>query len=188
MLFLQNLYHQSYNRIGVLFASIPNFHEFYSELHVNSQGKECLRLLNEIISDFDQASYFYFYFFSLKFIPKILFLTLGNYSIKSQGRFIKFVDLVWMRLESPFNLPSCSQLLDEDCFRSVDKIKTVGSTYMAAVGLMPDMRIQDDPASAGNYMSTLAELAFAFRDKLKVINKDSFNNFSLKVGKANEVV
>ncbi|KAB7507476.1 Adenylate cyclase, germination specific, partial [Armadillidium nasatum] len=124
----KNLYHQSYNRIGVLFASIPNYHEFYTELDVNNQGKECLRLLNEIISDFDQ-------------------------------------------------------LLDEERFKSVDKIKTVGSAYMAAVGLMPEMRIKDnDDDSAGFYMSTLVELAFAFREKLGVINADSYNNFSLKVG------
>ena len=38
-----------------MFASIPNFHDFYTELDVNNQGKECLRLLNEIISDFDQV-------------------------------------------------------------------------------------------------------------------------------------
>lgn len=34
--------------MGVLFASIPNFTEFYSE-DVN-KGMECIRLLNEIIS------------------------------------------------------------------------------------------------------------------------------------------
>jgi adenylate cyclase 1 len=69
------LYHQSYSRVGVLFASITNFHEFYIELDGNNQGVECLRLLNEIIADFDE-------------------------------------------------------LLGEERFRSVDKIKTVGSTYM----------------------------------------------------------
>ena len=50
---LQELYSQSYSRIGVIFASITNFHEFYMELDVNNQGAECLRLLNEIIADFD---------------------------------------------------------------------------------------------------------------------------------------
>lgn len=54
-LLLQDLYHQSYSRVGVLFASIPNFHEFYTELAVNNQGTECLRLLNEIIADFDEV-------------------------------------------------------------------------------------------------------------------------------------
>jgi adenylate cyclase 1 len=51
----QDLYHQSYSRVGVVFASINNFSEFYSELDGNNQGVECLRLLNEIIADFDEV-------------------------------------------------------------------------------------------------------------------------------------
>ena len=65
--------------MSVLFASIPNFSEFYVELEANNEGVECLRLLNEIIADFDE-------------------------------------------------------ILEEDKFKSIDKIKTVGSTYMAASG------------------------------------------------------
>lgn len=65
-----------------MFCSIPNFHEFYTELDGNHQGVECLRLLNEIIADFDN-------------------------------------------------------LLTQEKFQAIDKIKTVGSTYMAAVGLIP---------------------------------------------------
>lgn len=78
----QDLYHQSYAKVGVIFCSIPNFHEFYTELDGNHQGVECLRLLNEIIADFDN-------------------------------------------------------LLKQEKFQAIDKIKTVGSTYMAAVGLIP---------------------------------------------------
>ncbi|KAM7307893.1 adenylate cyclase type 2 [Ixodes scapularis] len=37
-----------------MFASIPNYIEFYDETDVNKQGLECLRLLNEIICDFDK--------------------------------------------------------------------------------------------------------------------------------------
>ncbi|XP_050300517.1 adenylate cyclase type 3 [Anthonomus grandis grandis] len=47
------LYSQSYDEVGVLFASMPNFSDFYSEETVNNQGLECLRFLNEVISDFD---------------------------------------------------------------------------------------------------------------------------------------
>ena len=47
------LYSQSYDEVGVLFASMPNFSDFYSEDAVNNQGLECLRFLNEVISDFD---------------------------------------------------------------------------------------------------------------------------------------
>ncbi|XP_014242089.1 Ca(2+)/calmodulin-responsive adenylate cyclase isoform X3 [Cimex lectularius] len=124
----QELYHQSYSRVGVVFASITNYHEFYMELEGNNQGVECLRLLNEIIADFDE-------------------------------------------------------LLGDDRFRCIDKIKTVGSTYMAAVGLMPDHRIiENDDHSASLYMSHLVEFVFAMRDKLVCINDNSYNNFMLRVG------
>ncbi|XP_044753181.1 Ca(2+)/calmodulin-responsive adenylate cyclase-like isoform X3 [Coccinella septempunctata] len=124
----QELYHQSYSRVGVVFASITNYHEFYTELDGNNQGVECLRLLNEIIADFDD-------------------------------------------------------LLNEDRFKAIDKIKTVGSTYMAAVGLMPDQRIlDDDETTAGVHLSTLVEFVFAMRDRLLNINENSYNNFMLRVG------
>lgn len=125
----QELYYQSYSRIGVIFASITNYHEFYTELDGNNQGVECLRLLNEIIADFDD-------------------------------------------------------LLNEDRFKAIDKIKTVGSTYMAAVGLMPDQRIlDDDETTAGIHLSSLVEFVFAMRDRLLNINENSYNNFMLRVGK-----
>lgn len=39
-----------------MFASIPDFKEFYTESDVNKEGLECLRLLNEIIADFDEVT------------------------------------------------------------------------------------------------------------------------------------
>ncbi len=51
----QELYSQQYARVGVLFASISNFSEFYMELDANGQGVECLRVLNEILADFDEV-------------------------------------------------------------------------------------------------------------------------------------
>lgn len=53
---LQELYSQSYDEIGVMFASLPNFADFYTEEAINNGGIECLRFLNEIISDFDSVS------------------------------------------------------------------------------------------------------------------------------------
>ena len=38
-----------------MFASIPNYKEFYNENDINNQGLECIRLLNEIICDFDKV-------------------------------------------------------------------------------------------------------------------------------------
>lgn len=57
------LYSQSYDEVGVLFASMPNFSDFYSEDAVNNQGLECLRFLNEVISDFDAVRIGSVYFF-----------------------------------------------------------------------------------------------------------------------------
>lgn len=74
------------------------------------------------------------------------------------------------------------QLLDDERFKAIDKIKTVGSTFMAAVGLMPDMRILDKDDSAHYYMTMLTELVFAFKDKLSSINENSYNSFTLRVG------
>ncbi|XP_050427048.1 Ca(2+)/calmodulin-responsive adenylate cyclase isoform X2 [Adelges cooleyi] len=125
---IHDLYHHSYNKVGVMFASITNYHEFYIELDGNNQGVECLRLLNEIIADFDE-------------------------------------------------------LLEDSNFLPIDKIKTVGSTYMAAVGLMPEHSISDnDPMSAIHYMTVLIEFVFAMREKLVYINDNSYNNFMLRVG------
>ena len=39
-----------------MFASIPGFADFYSQTEMNNQGVECLRLLNEIIADFDEVN------------------------------------------------------------------------------------------------------------------------------------
>ena len=57
---------------------------------------------------------------------------------------------------------------------------------MAAVGLIPDQKIQEDDASAIYYMSVLAELAFAFRERLHSINENSYNNFMLRIGETRE--
>lgn len=52
------LYYQSCECVAVMFASIANFSEFYVELEANNEGVECLRLLNEIIADFDEVNSF----------------------------------------------------------------------------------------------------------------------------------
>ena len=52
---MQPLYSQSHKNVCVMFASIPGFWDFYNESDVNQGGRECLRLLNEIIADFDEV-------------------------------------------------------------------------------------------------------------------------------------
>ncbi|NXT55356.1 ADCY6 cyclase, partial [Pluvianellus socialis] len=53
------LYYQSCECVAVMFASISNFSEFYVELEANNEGVECLRLLNEIIADFDEVPHWW---------------------------------------------------------------------------------------------------------------------------------
>lgn len=79
--FKKELYHEQCDSVCVMFASIPNFSEFYVELEGNNEGVECLRLLNEIIADFDE-------------------------------------------------------ILADDQYRYIEKIKSTGATYMAASGIV----------------------------------------------------
>ncbi|XP_072537718.1 adenylate cyclase type 1 [Salminus brasiliensis] len=121
-----DLYYQSYSQVGVLFASIPNFNDFYIELDGNNMGVECLRLLNEIIADFDA-------------------------------------------------------LLDKECYRDIEKIKTIGSTYMAAVGLVPTTGSKPKK-SISAHLCTVADFAIEMFDVLDAINYQSYNDFVLRVG------
>ncbi|XP_030220411.1 adenylate cyclase type 1 [Gadus morhua] len=121
-----DLYYQSYAQVGVLFASIPNFNDFYIELDGNNMGVECLRLLNEIIADFDE-------------------------------------------------------LMDKECYKDIEKIKTIGSTYMAAVGLLPTIGTKAKK-SGYDHLSTIADYAIEMFDVLDEINYQSYNDFVLRVG------
>uniref|UniRef100_UPI0037E9A55C adenylate cyclase type 3-like n=1 Tax=Semicossyphus pulcher TaxID=241346 RepID=UPI0037E9A55C len=132
----EELYSQSYEEIGVMFASIPNFSDFYTEESINNGGIECLRILNEIISDFDS-------------------------------------------------------LLDREEFRCITKIKTIGSTYMAASGLTPESntngycnRKPEEQAliERWQHLADLADFALAMKVTLNNLNKQSFNNFMLRIG------
>uniref|UniRef100_A0A8D0CES6 Adenylate cyclase type 3 n=1 Tax=Scleropages formosus TaxID=113540 RepID=A0A8D0CES6_SCLFO len=128
----EELYSQSYDEIGVMFASIPNFSDFYTEESINNGGIECLRFLNEIISDFDS-------------------------------------------------------LLDNPQFRCITKIKTIGSTYMAASGVTPDTNTNGyngmkSDRERWQHLADLADFALAMKVTLMNINYQSFNNFMLRIG------
>nr|XP_020669015.1 adenylate cyclase type 3 [Pogona vitticeps] len=133
----EELYSQSYDEIGVMFASIPNFADFYTEESINNGGIECLRFLNEIISDFDA-------------------------------------------------------LLDDPQFRCITKIKTIGSTYMAASGVTPDANTNSynnavkkedlSEKERWQHLADLTDFALAMKETLMNINYQSFNNFMLRIG------
>ena len=55
---LPELYHQDFSCAAIMFASIPNFSEFYIEQEVNNMGVNSLVMLNEIIHDFDRVRLF----------------------------------------------------------------------------------------------------------------------------------
>uniref|UniRef100_A0A8C1PID5 adenylate cyclase n=1 Tax=Cyprinus carpio TaxID=7962 RepID=A0A8C1PID5_CYPCA len=119
----QDLYSKSCECVCVMFASVPHFFkEFYNESSVNNDGLECLRFLNEIISDFDE-------------------------------------------------------LLNKPKFSALEKIKTIGSTYMAAAGLTKptcDMSY--------SHVRCMLDFSIALRGRLENINMHSFNSFKLRIG------
>uniref|UniRef100_A0AAY4AZR8 Adenylate cyclase type 6 n=1 Tax=Denticeps clupeoides TaxID=299321 RepID=A0AAY4AZR8_9TELE len=117
------LYYQSCECVAVMFASISNFSEFYVELEANNEGVECLRLLNEIIADFDE-------------------------------------------------------IISEEKYRQLEKIKTIGSTYMAASGLNDSTYDKE----CRTHITALADYAMRLREQMKYINEHSFNNFQMKIG------
>lgn len=53
---MQELYSQSYDEVGVMFASIAGFNEYFEEREIKHEGVDCLRLLNEIIASFDEVT------------------------------------------------------------------------------------------------------------------------------------
>ncbi|KAJ7994913.1 hypothetical protein DPEC_G00254440 [Dallia pectoralis] len=125
----EDLYYKSYDCVCVMFASVPDFKEFYTECDINKEGLECLRLLNEIIADFDE-------------------------------------------------------LLSKPKFSGVEKIKTIGSTYMAAAGLSgtPGHENNQDRERQQAQIGNMVEFAIALIGKLEGINRHSFNSFRLRVG------
>uniref|UniRef100_A0A3Q3FBF9 adenylate cyclase n=1 Tax=Labrus bergylta TaxID=56723 RepID=A0A3Q3FBF9_9LABR len=120
----EELYSQSYDEVGVMFASIAGFNEYFEQKEIKHEGVDCLRLLNEIIAGFDE-------------------------------------------------------LLEESYFHFVEKIKTIGSCYMAASGLAPDRQASMDQ---WNHLSELVLFALAMQETLREINRLSAKNFKLRVG------
>ncbi|KAF5901909.1 adenylate cyclase type 4-like, partial [Clarias magur] len=125
----QDLYSQSCEAVCVMFASVPEFKEFYTESNENGDGLECLRFLNEIITDFDE-------------------------------------------------------LLLKPKFYIVEKIKTIGTTYMAAAGLIIPTAGEErkDSDACNNNVRCMVDFAIALMGRLENINRHSFNNFKLRIG------
>lgn len=101
---------QNHECVGVIFASIANFSDFYRQ--IGDSGEESLRLLNQIVSEFDA-------------------------------------------------------LLDKPCFGNIEKIKTIGSTYMAASGLdLPP----NEPCTV-HHLLELIDFALQLIEVLEAVNR-----------------
>lgn len=77
------------------------------------------------------------------------------------------------------------QLLEKPKYSGVEKIKTIGSTYMAASGLTgKDGKdgFKGSADSRDSHIVTMAKFAFEIQKKLDTINKHSFNEFKLRIG------
>ncbi|MEQ2299072.1 hypothetical protein AMECASPLE_011781 [Ameca splendens] len=119
-------YSKNHDSVGVIFASIVNFSEFYEESYEG--GKECYRVLNELIGDFDE-------------------------------------------------------LLRKTEFRSVEKIKTIGSTYMAASGLNVQQMADDEDESPHAHLRALFNFALEMMGVLDDFNKNMLGfGFKLRIG------
>ncbi|XP_066583442.1 adenylate cyclase type 9 isoform X2 [Prorops nasuta] len=106
-------YSQNHKSVGIIFASIVNFNELYDESYLG--GKEYLRVLNELIGDFDE-------------------------------------------------------LLEKAEFSNVEKIKTIGSTFMAASGLNPQVRQQSDHEYT--HLFQMLDFAMAMHKVIYDFNRD----------------
>ncbi|KAL5493456.1 hypothetical protein EMCRGX_G014645 [Ephydatia muelleri] len=73
------------------------------------------------------------------------------------------------------------QLLSEERFQCLEKIKTIGCVYMVASGLKTSHR-RVDSYRQWRHLRALAEFSFALREQLDLINKHSFNSFKLRAG------
>ncbi|XP_041838075.1 adenylate cyclase type 9 [Melanotaenia boesemani] len=123
---LTQSYSKNHDSVGVIFASIVNFSEFYEESYEG--GKECYRVLNELIGDFDE-------------------------------------------------------LLRKAEFKSVEKIKTIGSTYMAASGLNVQQLAEEDDDSPHAHLRALFNFALEMMGVLDDFNKNMLGfGFKLRIG------
>jgi hypothetical protein len=123
-------YSESCECACVIFASIPEFWSLYSETDINRKGVEWLRLLNEIIGDFDD-------------------------------------------------------ILEKNKYRGkVEKIKTIGSTYMAATGLGENQPETEEEKVKQLHLNvvTMTQFAFELMRVLNRINRECFNDLKMRIG------
>ena len=70
------------------------------------------------------------------------------------------------------------QIISEQKYRQLEKIKTIGNTYMAASGLNAATYDRE----GRSHVAALADYAMQLMEQMKYINEHSFNNFQMKIG------
>lgn len=147
-----DLYHENYDCIGVMFASLINYYPYHEkdseELEIKS-----LEILNKVICDFDDT-------------------------VSCLLKFFKF-----NVREKDANFSFLLQLFERK-FKTIEKIKVAGSTYMAACGLHPGQRNAETLSglSSAQILLTLTEFAASVMRKLQNINREFETDFKLRVG------
>ncbi|XP_048457360.1 adenylate cyclase type 8-like [Rhincodon typus] len=71
------------------------------------------------------------------------------------------------------------ELLGDERFLNIEKIKTIGSTYMAVSGLASE---QQETLEDSTHLCSLADFALALENTMEEIHKHSHINFKLRVG------
>ena len=72
------------------------------------------------------------------------------------------------------------QIIGYKRFVQIEKIKTIGSTYMAASGLTDETYDREN----NGHVVALTDLAFHLLAQLNYVNEHSFNSFKMRVGKS----
>ncbi|KAF3857767.1 hypothetical protein F7725_010968 [Dissostichus mawsoni] len=148
-----------------------------NETEMNNQGVECLRLLNEIIADFDEsetaaelsaASGHILTFCSntdrrsgrqddAEFPPEAVSvnLTFPAESVLMLSTQLSSIHAALGGKLKEGNITTEHLLLGEDRFQDIEKIKTIGSTYMAVSGLSPEKQVRSSSFHLNSQYITL---------------------------------
>lgn len=174
----EELYSKSYEAVGVLFAAMPNFSDFYTEEAVNKQGLECLRFLNEVISDYDALLN------EDRFKNIIKIKTMGSTYMAASGLYEG--DALDEQNEQRELERAAAKDRDgggDDSPPAIDADEVPDEVAAAADG-KEIVNVDDVHALRvkWGHLKQLTEFALALKETLNNINKESFNNFVLRIG------
>ena len=109
----------------------------------------------------------------------ILYTVCRLVDISFHNPFIKIIKIKIKQLQ-PLLQCCCFllQILEEERFTTIEKIKTTGASYMAASGLTDETFYRD-----GRHVVEMADYALSVKGQLQYVNQHSFNNFKMKIGR-----